>query len=457
MPVTQRAISLSLTTVGALVVALCCCPGTAFAEPDPKPPPAAASATDGLPSGPPIRVPTAKAEAPPPVPIIDYTTQRTEVAGAPLIGGNSDIGFQFGAVGTVTRFGDGIVPYRWNMDLVLAASLKNGANGLEIAQQSYLFQLDMPDLVPDRLRLKVTVSYQHTIDLGYFGLGNASSSEVPADAMGEPHRYFQFDQHEVVLRSLSRIVLRRPYELMVSTNFRYVDPMAYTDSKLARDAAQGAVRGLRSLVPLAVGVGIGYDSRDNEFFPNRGAFHQIGLKVAYALPGSASVQYGAFGTVVAGYMPIAGPLVFAARGVVDLQFGHVPFYDLFTGGVFQTQFLPGGPEGVRGVPVGRYLGLIKLVANVELRALLYEFHLLGAAFHLGGNVFADTGRVWEDYHFHNPADGTGIGLKWGTGLGAYLQWGQAAIFRAEFAYSPDAAALSPSFPLGVYVSDGVMF
>jgi hemolysin activation/secretion protein len=72
-------------------------------------------------------------------------------------------------------------------------------------------------------------------------------------------------------------------------------------------------------------------------------------------------------------------------------------------------------------------------------------------------VFADTGRVWEDYHFHNATDGSGIGLKWGAGAGAYLQWGQAAIFRAEFAFSPDALALNPSFPLGVYVSDGVMF
>jgi hypothetical protein len=130
---------------------------------------------------------------------------------------------------------------------------------------------------------------------------------------------------------------------------------------------------------------------------------------------------------------------------------------LFSGGVFQTQYLPGGPEGVRGVPVGRYLGLIKFVTNLELRALLYEFHMLGDTFHLGGNVLADMGRVWQDYHFHNPADGTGLGMHWGAGVGAYLQWGQACLFRAEFAYSPDAAAVNPGFPFGVYIADGVMF
>jgi outer membrane protein assembly factor BamA len=335
--------------------------------------------------------------------------------------------------------------------------VKGGPNGAEIAQQSYLFQIDIPDVVKDVLRLKLTASYQRTVDQGYFGVGNGTTSALPSDLMGSEGRFFQFDQREAVLRSLSRIVLRRPYELMVATNFRYVHPSAYDGSRLARDSAQADLRGLRGLVPLAVGVGLGYDTRDNEFFPRRGAFHQVGVKVTYGLPASASVAYGQVGSVLAGFLPIGGPFVFAARGVVDAQFGHVPFYDLFTGGVFQTQYLPGGPEGVRGVPIGRYSGLIKLVANAELRALLYEFHILGAPFHLGGNVFADAGRAWKDYHFSNTADGSGVGLKWGAGAGVYLQWGLAAIFRAEFAYSPDAAALNRGFPIGVYVSDGVMF
>jgi hypothetical protein len=47
-------------------------------------------------------------------------------------------------------------------------------------------------------------------------------------------------------------------------------------------------------------------------------------------------------------------------------------------------------------------------------------------------------------------------LSWGSGAGLYLQWGQAAIFRAEAAYSPDAAA-NGGFPMGVYVAQGTMF
>jgi hypothetical protein len=119
--------------------------------------------------------------------------------------------------------------------------------------------------------------------------------------------------------------------------------------------------------------------------------------------------------------------------------------------------MPGGSAGIRGVPVARYLGPIKAIVNSELRAMLFGFRAFGQSFHLGTGVFFDTGRVWSDYTFNSPLDGKGLGLKWGTGASAYLMWGQAAIFRMEIAYSPDAVAENPGFPLGIYVEDGVMF
>src|SRR5260370_41871699 len=76
----------------------------------------------------------------------DYVTRRYELAGFPLLGGDSDIGFQFGGVATLTRFEGGVRPYQWNMDLLLAASVKSGPTGPEIAQQSYLWHWDVPAL-----------------------------------------------------------------------------------------------------------------------------------------------------------------------------------------------------------------------------------------------------------------------------------------------------------------------
>ena len=135
----------------------------------------------------------------------------------------------------------------------------------------------------------------------------------------------------------------------------------------------------------------------------------------------------------------------------------MPVYDLYTGGVFLTDEMIGGSSSVRGVPDGRYSGLIKAFANAELRSLFLRFHVVGQQFHIGGNLLLDAGRLWSDYTFHARVDGSGLGLKWGAGAGAYLQWGQAAVFRLEVASSPDAAAENPSLPLGIYVEDGVMF
>lgn len=379
---------------------------------------------------------------------LDYTTTRTEFAGAPLIGGNSDIGFQFGAVLTATHFDGGTRPYSWNSDLVLDASVKGGPNGAEIAQQNYLMQLDLPGAIPDRLRFTVTGSFQRTVNYAYFG-----TDLVELTRTGQARAY-QFDQREALLRTLTRVRIVEPYQLMIAANLRYVDPHAYAGSQLSEDAAAGRIRGLRALGQAALALGVAYDTRDNEFFPGRGMFHQVGVRGTYAVPLSAAVGYASVGGSFAGYVPLAGPLVLAARALIDAQLGHVPFYDLALGGIFQVDELPGGPAGIRGVPIGRYRGLVKMLGNLELRGRFVRFTLFGAHFRLGCDVFMDLGRSFRDYHFRIVRGDSP--LKYGTGAGLYLQWGQAAVFRAEFAYSPDAAA-NGGFPMGVYVAQGTMF
>jgi hypothetical protein len=119
--------------------------------------------------------------------------------------------------------------------------------------------------------------------------------------------------------------------------------------------------------------------------------------------------------------------------------------------------MPGGANGIRGVPWGRYSAPIKMIVNGELRVMHWRFKLLGQNFRAGNDLFVDAGRVFDDYRLNAPRDGRGLGLKWGLGGGIYLQWGQAAVFRVELAYSPDAVEANPRFPLGLYIADGVMF
>jgi hypothetical protein len=385
---------------------------------------------------------------------VDYATTRYEVAALPLIGGDSDIGFEFGAVGTLSHFSNGTVPYEWNMDLVLAASVKSGPSGAEITQQNYQWNIDVPAVGGSAVRINPQVSYNRTVNQLYFGIGNATSPSAPTGASA---RYFEFDDRQARVRDLNRIALGGPIDAMTGVTYRFEDPGPYANSKLAQDAAAGKVIGVDPMSLVTLAGGIVYDTRDSEIFPRQGSYHQIGLRGTVGIPFDAGARYGAAGAMLATYKPIGGPFVLALRGVADLEFGGVPVYDLYTGGPFQTYEMPGGSAAIRGVPDGRYSGLVKVFGNAEVRALLVRFRIAGQRFRVGGNVLFDAGRLWADYTFTSPLDGRGLGVKWGTGGGLYLQWGQAAVFRLEVAYSPDAASENPSLPLGVYVEDGVMF
>lgn len=394
---------------------------------------------------------------------VDYTTPRYEPAGFPLIGGSTDIGVLVGGAGTLSRFQNGVRPYFWNMDLVLAASFKSGPSGVEVAQQNYRWQLDLPGLAGGRLRLHLAAFFQRTVNQGYFGLGNASPAQRPSSATGEPGRYFQCVLDELRVFQSSRIVLRRPVSVALATVYRYMDATAYPGSQLAVDAAattadgQPLIRGVGPMHYVELSARLILDTRDGEIMPMRGVFHQVWLRAVQGFPTDASIAYGAAGASLSQYVHLVGPLVFASRVFGEMQFGNVPFYDLFRAGTPFAFDAPGGAEGVRGVPYGRYAGPIKLVVNLELRALLLGFRAFGQSLRLGANAFFDTGRLWSDYTTRSPRDGAGPGFTFGTGVGLYLRWGQAALFRAEIAYSPDATAENPGFPFGIYIEDGVMF
>src|SRR5258708_3577487 len=90
--------------------------------------------------------------------------RRYELAGFPILGGNSDIGFQFGGAATLTRFYDQAQPYLWNVDLLLSGSVKDDQSGFRLVQQSHVLRLDAPELFHGRMRLDARAMFQRTIN-----------------------------------------------------------------------------------------------------------------------------------------------------------------------------------------------------------------------------------------------------------------------------------------------------
>jgi outer membrane protein assembly factor BamA len=394
-------------------------------------------------------------------PVHPLDPKRYELAGFPIVGGNSDIGVQFGGAATLTRFYDGAFPYLWNIDLLLSASAKDDSGGFRLVQQSHVLRLDAPDLLSGRLRLDTRASYQRTINEGYYGLGNATTAQ-PGPGQTSVDRRYQYLQNETRLRTIARVHTRSPIDIALGAIVRFEDPSTYVASKLAEDLAPNGPGGAPTvyggrpawLAGLAAGAIV--DTRDSEFVTRRGIYYQVGAGVTAG--SSESLAYGNASAVLSHYAPLPGPFVFASRFVASFQFGRVPFYDLAQGGTFEPQYLLGSESGVRGVPDGRYAGLVKIIANTEIRATPFpRFDLFGQHLRIGTTAFFDAGRVWSGYAIISPADGTTLGLKYGVGGGVFLQWGEAAIFRIEAAYSPDAESENPNLPLGIYVADGLMF
>ncbi len=390
--------------------------------------------------------------------------RRYELAGFPIIGGNSDIGVQFGGAATYTRFYDGAFPYLWNIDLLLSASLKSDTTGnLRLEQQSHVLRIDVPELAGGRLRLDTRASFQRTINAGYYGVGNATVAGVPPGQSSVGQDY-QYEQLEGRVRSIARVHAfdgRGPFDLALGANLRVESPTLYVNSRLAqdlaaRDAGGAVLPGGQTTLLGGVAAGLIVDTRESEFITRSGVFYQVGVSLTGGT--AEGVGYTEAGAVLSHYAPLGGPLIFASRLVVSMQVGRVPFYDLQQGGVFEPQYLFGGEQGVRGVPNGRYAGKAKILSNTELRATPFpRFTLLGQRLRIGLEAFFDAGRVWSDYAAISAADGSNLALKFGVGGGTFLQWGEAAIFRIEAAYSPDAVSENPNFPLGLYVSDGLMF
>lgn len=144
-------------------------------------------------------------------------------------------------------------------------------------------------------------------------------------------------------------------------------------------------------------------------------------------------------------------LVLAARVLTDDLFGNVPFYELARGGAFETLYMLGGATGVRGISTGRYSGKVRVLGSAELRLMFPRFRIGEHRFRLGTVAFADVGRVWSGWEAAPELDGDGIGLKYGTGGGLRLQWGEAVMIRVDVAYSPEADAVYPHWPVVAYV------
>jgi outer membrane protein assembly factor BamA len=380
---------------------------------------------------------------------------KTELGAVPLLGGDSDIGFGGGALGSLTWLEPGYQPYRRRLEAGGIATFKHSSEGWDVPYQDYYLLLTDPHLLRNRLRLDLRPSYTNEANQLYYGIGNGTVAPESGPA-GEPgHDYFQYGRMHPTLLARARVTLGSGFYALTGMSFTHNRLQIEPRGKLALDAQapDGPIRpSFRALHDHAVALfeyALVYDTRDDETATHDGAHHQVKVRLSPGGSAAFPYRYGQFNVIARFYAtPVRRWLTVAFRLVGDAQFGDPPFYELAR---YEDTFALGGGKGVRGVPAQRYYGKLKAFGNLEARTQLVSLTVGAKDYSLGLVAFIDGGRVWADWSYAPELDGTGLGLKWGVGGGLRFQQGTAFVVRGDVAWSPDAR------PIGAYFTAGQMF
>ncbi|MCO4771937.1 MAG: hypothetical protein KDA24_18040 [Deltaproteobacteria bacterium] len=383
--------------------------------------------------------------------------KKTEVSVLPGAAYDSNLGFGFGVVGDVARFHPDYDPYKARLSAQIFLYLgPRPAGGVRVTYQHHYVKLDLPQLANDRLRLRFTLRYRSQINVGYYGMGNAAPDTRPWEtidreldpegwAAARQYNEYSFIKPEFSAESLYRIA--GPVSAYGAFRMWWTWVDVVDQSKLAEDLASPDENLTRFLVGaqrhgvVEGTAGLIYDTRDNEIAPNTGMFHELAVRGGPTLEmpggyGGLHLQARFFGSLLDDWIVVAG------RVMADALFGQPPFLELSRYAGQWPDYGPGGAVSIRGVPLQRYHGKIKLIGNFELRTKLLRFNLFKRPLEAGLIAFFDTGRVWADWTPQPTLDGEALGLAVGVGGGLRIQWGGTFMVRADVGWSPDG--------LGVY-------
>ncbi|MHB8872407.1 MAG: Omp85 family outer membrane protein [Myxococcaceae bacterium] len=372
---------------------------------------------------------------PPPPPAPDAPKEEgIDAIAIPLISYNTDLGLGLGAAAGAYFHKKGYVPYRHGV----AAQVFFTTKGV----QSHFLRYDGPRLLGP-LRVEARLDLKRELYAPYFGLGNLSAPGVE-DSPSSRDRRFAFDYISpgggVRLRGAP--LEKGALQVYGGYSYRYTMVRPYPGTLLQKEQPVGIEGGSTGQIQL----GALFDTRENETDPTYGGVEELSF-LGSSLPTGSSYTYGGFTVSERRFFSLGTPkLIFAQRLYLDLLFGEVPFYEFSSGGGLQVPEGVGGMNTVRGVPRNRYIGVLKVVSNSELRFYPYQFQLLGAPVKVGGLVYFDLGRVWH------PDVVDGAWYAWHPGVGAGFRASRrSAVVRIDYGLATET--LRSAF----YITFGHMF
>jgi hypothetical protein len=331
----------------------------------------------------------------------------------PVLGFDSDLGFQYGACVDIFNFGDGTRYPRYFYKFNVEISRYTRGSGV------FRFYADMPYLIKDT-KLFFDLTYNYSKKFEFFGFnGYEASMFDPNLAENEGVIGYKSGYH-FIKRNTLRFVGSMQRTFFHVPNLNWVAGLAYYN--VVTDSLNlAAYEGQQTLYTNYVNAGIIkeneknggniaqlrlgmiYDSRDHNSDPSKGIYAE------YTLTGSSDFFDGnGYNSLIQTfiwrhYVPIyKDKLTFAYRlGVQHTIVGSTPWYMINNINMpfFQKMYTEGlgGVVTMRGVNRNGVLGNGFVLGNAELRWHFLSFKFINQNWQLAFSPFFDAGMIIQPF------------------------------------------------------------
>lgn len=331
----------------------------------------------------------------------------------PVVGWDSDLGFQYGACVDIFNYGDGTNYPSYNYKVNLEASTYTGGSSLLRCYG------DFKTLIPDG-KLFFDCTYFNAKKFDFYGFNGYASPYFTPAALGVPEgeksEFYWMRRNQ--FRLVTSVQRRITGNLHWAAGFGYYNILTdnvnlegyngqhtlfqlYRDANLIRDneADGGNV--------LQLKAGLVYDTRDHDSDPTRGVNIEATLVGAPDIIDRKGYSNLGFTFVGSHYVPVwKDRLTFAYRlGIQAKLAGEIPYYfinnlnTLFFRKVY-TEGL-GGNASVRGINRNGVVGNGMAWLNTEFRWRIVDFRFINQNFHIALNPFFDMGQVIQPYRLED--------------------------------------------------------
>ena len=343
----------------------------------------------------------------------------------PVLGFDSDLGFQYGACVDIFNYGDGSNYPRYNYKFNVEVSRYTKGSGV------FRFYSDMPYVIKDT-KLFFDLTYNYSKKFEFFGFNGYEASTFDPNLFANEGVEDYKSGYHCIKRNTLRFVGSMQRKFFDVPNLNWVAGVAYYNVKTDSLNLPG-YEGQQTLYTNYVKngiikedeknggniaqlrLGLIYDSRDHNSDPSKGIYAEYTLTGASDFIDGNGYNYLTQTFIWRQYIPIyRDKLTFAYRlGVQHKIAGDTPWYMInnINTPFFQKMYTEGlgGSVTMRGVNRNGVLGDGFLLGNAELRWHFLGFQFINQNWQLALSPFFDAGMIIQKFREQEMINANGTG------------------------------------------------